>query len=378
MAIENVQVQQYHLTLMKENMNSPTAKLPNITILGDSRAFDTYYLNDEYDQYYGYDQTFPFLLRREVLRSNQLFDVAHIPDHFRGGSIENNILRIAMTDPSMVYLLDGIWETLLNKSHFIEYANKAIDEHSLRSGDRLNLNYSHEDLAKLYDEDSLSISPTAYARRIYKITSYFVRRRRPCVWMNLTIPSANYRDGIHYAGNYRPSPFWNSALKTVNQRVGEKVRLLGENVFDLDRLMIENGGEHVALVDQWHFTAKFHQIIATEMLRDISPRMEELALPHDHVSHRHMLPNRNSGDSVLVFGDNAQECCATNSGVKIFGIAKKERELPNSPANIILLAMDDSAERDTLSEVLLDQLPSRQIILFPEEFNRINNPMGPR
>ena len=33
--------------------------LPNVSVLGDSRVFDTYYTGDDYAVRYGYDSTFP-------------------------------------------------------------------------------------------------------------------------------------------------------------------------------------------------------------------------------------------------------------------------------------------------------------------------------
>ena len=47
---------------------------------------------------------------------------------FEGGTIQNNIIRVALTDPAIVVVLDGIWETLINKGHYLAYAErKGID-----------------------------------------------------------------------------------------------------------------------------------------------------------------------------------------------------------------------------------------------------------
>jgi len=308
----------------------------NVTILGDSRAFDTYYLNDQYDQHYGYDKTFPFLLRAALLRDPDAdIDLVHIPDHFRGGTKENNILRIALTNPMLVYLIDGIWETLLNKDHFAEYAGKAIEAHSLRSTEPLRLELSHEGLARLFEDDKLSASPGGYARKIRAIASYFCRRRRVCVWMNLIKPDPSYRDGIHYAGNYKRSPVWNDILDSVNRRVATELTGLGAQIIDLHGLMEQVGGEEAALLDQWHFIAEFHGLIAAELGREIRQRGSDFILADDHVSHRHMLPNADSGDGIIAYCNNSAAWLAGNHRRGAEGMAEDTTTLLGSGETLL-------------------------------------------
>jgi hypothetical protein len=349
----------------------------NITILGDSRAFDTYYLNDQYDQHYGYDKAFPFLLRTTLLLDPEAnTDIVHIPDHFRGGTKENNILRIALTNPMLVYLIDGIWETLLNKDHFTEYADKAIAAHPIRAAEPLRLELSHEGLARLFEEDKLSVSPGGYASKIGAIASYFRRRRRACAWMNLIKPNPDYRDGIHYAGNYKRSPVWNDVLDSVNRRVGEELAGLDAQTVDLHALMERAGGEQAALLDQWHFTAEFHDLVAAELAKDIEQRGTDFILSDDHVSHRHMLPNINSGDKIIPYGGDAAQWVAGNHCSGIEGIAEDEAALLGSNADIVMLCHSNDKERKQLVGRLLGLLPKRKIILFPEEMEGIVNPKG--
>ena len=302
------------------------------------------------------------------------FDVVHIPDHFRGGTVDNNILRIALTDPAMVYLIDGIWETLLNKDHFAEYALNAIKNHSLRNGTTLRLELSHENLVRLFESDELAVSPSGYARRIRRIASFFRRRQRTCAWLNLIRPDPAYRDRIHYAGNYKCSPVWNNALEAVNRRVSEALDGLDAPIIDLHALMGRAGGEQCALIDQWHFTSEFHILIAAELKRDIRQRGANFIVSGDHVSRRHMLPNRSSGDAMIAYGDTAKTWAKSNSDQCIAGIAASEEELVEAQADIAVLCHSDEEERERIAERLLAAMPERKIILFPEEFEGIRNP----
>ena len=60
-----------------------------VTIRGDSRAFDTYYTSAAYSVRYGYNSTFAPKWRAAAL-ADAGYDVVHIPDHFRGGTVQNN------------------------------------------------------------------------------------------------------------------------------------------------------------------------------------------------------------------------------------------------------------------------------------------------
>lgn len=129
----------------------PGMNRAKVAILGDSRTFDTYYYNFQYGEHYGYDKTFPFLLEKLMwASSNGAMDIVHIPDHFRSKSIENNILRLALTDPSMIIMCNGIWESLLNKQIFIEYATEKINTYHSREGGELKLVYSSRAMADLF------------------------------------------------------------------------------------------------------------------------------------------------------------------------------------------------------------------------------------
>ena len=150
-----------------------------VTVLGDSRAFDTYYTKANYAIRYGYDATFPHLWRSAALGNpGANYDVVHIPDHFRSGTVQNNIVRLALTNPSVIVLLDGIWETLLNKVYFIEYAKTHAPD----------LEYSRERLVELFKSGKLSVSPVGFVERTRALVSYFRRRRRQAVYMTLPVP----------------------------------------------------------------------------------------------------------------------------------------------------------------------------------------------
>jgi hypothetical protein len=169
--------------------------LKNISILGDSRAFDTYYTNNRYDERYGYDKTFPHLWRRiALLDQSASYDVIHIPDHFRSRTVQNNIIRLGLTNPAIVFVLDGIWESLLNKNHFVEFVETRLRALPKSENSIIELRYSPSDLVKLFKENQLSVSPDQFGERARHIVSYFLalsrrswRRaiRRGVVWFRV-------------------------------------------------------------------------------------------------------------------------------------------------------------------------------------------------
>ena len=218
--------------------------LPTVAILADSRGFDTYYLTAAYgDAAYGYQHTFPALLRRDLLSAAQpIADAIHIPDHFRAASVANNILRLALTDPDIVVLLDGIWETLLSKEHFLAYVQRQVQEHDWRGGAALDLSFSSRRLVDLFQAGELPVSPDAYANRLARILSYFRRRGRRCVWLTLPVPPRDHLDGLHYAGNYMTLPEWGECLAALNTRLVPLVERYGGTILDLDALMADAGG----------------------------------------------------------------------------------------------------------------------------------------
>ncbi len=349
-------------------------KKNSVSILGDSRVFDTYYLNDRYDQGYGYDKTFPHLLRGKLLRNEAaVWDVVHIPDHFRGGTVSSNTLRLALTDPDCVYLCDGIWETLLNKSHFKEYVLNAIDDHQTRDGE-LSFDYSHHALAQLFVEGKLSISPQKYAKRIYDIASYFIRRRRACVWMNLIMPDPAYKDGVHYAGDYKCSPYWRDCLQAVNECVDRKLAEIGAETFDLDQMMRHTGGEESALLDQWHFTESFHAVIADALYDKFAGPDFGVAVSDDHISHRFMVAPKQISDRIIVFKPDDKQVLEDYivKPLNVEIVTDDPAAAASAKAEIVLLAADDSV-RDGLVRDLLTTLRQTQIIVFPEEISTIEN-----
>lgn len=266
----------------------PEAKPVKIAILGDSRTFDTYYVNERYVEPYGYDKTFASIWSRAGRLSSQVpCEVIHIPDHFRGGTIENNITRLALCDPDVVVLCDGIWETLLNKQQFIDYAAKKIGSHDVRSEGELILRFSTQSMAELFIQGELNDSPDLYAARITRIASYFVRRNRRVFWMNLCVPGPDHLDRLHYAGNYVCAPEWDQCLSAVNTAVERCLAQIGAGVIDVHRYMEEFGGPSAALLDQWHYTASFHAYLAT-VLPSYLTQQAVAAVDHEDISHQVM------------------------------------------------------------------------------------------
>jgi len=298
-----------------------------VTILGDSRAFDTYYTSAAYSVRYGYDLTFPHIWRAAALAdAGSGYDVVHIPDHFRGGTVQNNIVRLALTDPAVVVLLDGIWETLFNKGHFIEYAEQhAVDEP-----------YARARLVELFKANRLSVSPQAFAERTRTLVSYFRRRRRQVIHMTLPVPPKDYIGSTYHAGDYKPHDDWGECLAAVNDAAIPMVRAYGGEVLDLTELMNETGGPEVALIDQWHFSPAFHKAIAARLAAMVTGIMSE-GPGSDHVSHDYML------------GPSA-------------------RPLPSD-----VCVYTGSVEDET--QVLCGLAPG-QILVYPDELETIDNPRG--
>lgn len=317
--------------------------LPVATILGDSRVFDTYYLNDLYpDGGYGYQATFPFLLRRMLLSANPPFaDSIHIPDHFRGRTLQNNIIRLALTDPAMVVIIDGIWETLLSPKHLAEHAQRS-GRTVRRDGDILS-SYGPDDVVRSYARGELTLSPTLYADRICTLTSYFVRRRRQVVWMTTPIPPLDHRQGLHYAGAYRPIAGWHGCLEVLNEVATAAIAPFGAHVVDLNGLMAAAGGATVCLLDQWHFTPRFHALIADNLLDLIAG---EVAAMRSTAAG----PSRN----VIVPGAKVDPASLPN--VRVLDGSGKER--------------DEEALR------ILASQPNVAAVVYPEELNSIDNPVG--
>lgn len=363
---------------------------PIVTILGDSRVFDTYYINEAYSEGYGYDATFPHLLRKQALQAGPGgFDIVHIPDHFRGGTIDNNNIRLALTDPAVVVLCDGIWETLVHKESFIAWATDRIRKHATHSADALELSYSSRRLADLFIANELPLSPRRYAERQRRIISYFRRRRRQCIWMSLPMPPRSHLDRLHYVGNYRCIPEWDECLKAVNDAMAPVVSRHGAVWLDLDALVGAQGGFGKALIDQWHFSRSFHAAIAAELARILPALLADNPLGADHVSRRFLLAHAPAEEPLALYGPAAaveqwrsenprarvEAVIAEGAGGEIVGDAPAVSlaAVSGLAARCIVAvapeAMTPAAECD-----LLTRLPRDCILLYPGELGVIVNP----
>ena len=311
--------------------------LSTVTVLGDSRAFDTYYTNSSYALRYGYDSTFPHLWRRQVFGEPSAgYDVVHIPDHFRGGTVQNNIVRIALTNPNVVVILDGIWETLLNKGHFLDFTSRSAQQPEQISDQDLNRPYSPRYLVDLFKSNLLSVSPKDFAERAYQLISYFRRRQRQIIWMTLPVPPKSYIGSTYHAGDYQPISDWDECLEALNEAVSPVLEAYQCDTVDMTHLMNEFGGPNEAFIDQWHFSPAFHARIADELdhrCRALLPKTPS----SQHVSHSFMLgkPETDLPDTVVIYtGEVADELTA------------------------------------------FDQLNSEQILVYPTELEGIDNPIG--
>lgn len=351
----------------------------NITILGDSRVFDTYYYNSSYEKGYGLDKTFPFLLRRRFFEAGNDLDIVHIPDHFRSGTVQNNILRMALTNPACVILCNGIWETLVNKGHFLEYVERRLKEHSTASGVEMHFTYSGSELVKLFVAGELSNSPAKYAERQRSIISYFLRRRRQAVNISLAKPDATHLDRLHYAGQHQLVDEWDLCLDALNQAVAPVLRDYGAYGLDGHALMQDNGGQSVCLIDQWHFSVSFHSALSDALARLLPEVLKQAAMDVDHISNRYMVPGGGFHDPVAVYGsaDDAQRLCLDAPGVEIVVTSEDVGELAASGCRIVVLC-GEPYERVEVELELLATLGSDCIVVYPEELITVQNPLPQR
>jgi hypothetical protein len=365
-----------------------------VAILGDSRAFDTYYVNDAYpsEARYGYDQTFAHLLGRSASQGTQdSCDVVHIPDHFRGGTVENNIIRLALADPDVVVLCDGIWETLVHKDWFVEWALNKVRAHPTLGGGTIDLSYSSRILADLFVAGELPVSPQKYAAKQRRIISYFRRRRRQCVWLSLTTPPRDHLDRLHYAGNYRCIPEWDECLRAVNDAMRPVVRRYGADWLDLDDLVRANGGYAAALIDQWHFSKRFHAAIAAELAGRLARLLRETPLAADHVSRDFLLARKPCNVPLALYGpsDRVTQWREANPEGRAVALLADDAVARNG-ISLPVAAVGDIAKLgvrcvvltegpETAAEVeasLLERLPPQTILLYPSELGRLDNPAG--
>ncbi len=357
-----------------------------VTLLGDSRAFDTYFYNSEYDQCYGYDKTFSFLLQNQIpCQQDNETSFIHIPDHFRGGTIGNNILRLALTDPSIVILCNGLWETLISKKMFIDYAVDKINKHDTRSGSTLDITYSSRKLVDLFLDNKLADSPQKYYSQQQQIVSYFARRRRQCIMLNQPIPPISHLNRIHHAGNFRCLPEWGECLDAINKVMDSLHHDYGVRVLDLVQLMEENGGASECLIDQWHYSASFHSHIAQKLGPMISHELSQMNLAPEHISHSFMMHRESEKEKILIYGQGpcAQEWIRNHPKASIEGVFDNGNgnaffqsipvipfdEIEKTASKIVLLLVEED-ERLALEKKLLREVPQEKILLYPEELDK--------
>jgi hypothetical protein len=348
-----------------------------IAILGDSRVFDTYYATAVYGATaYGYHKTFPHVLQRMLARRAEVdIDCVHIPDHFRGRTVQNNILRLALTDPSAVVLCDGIWESLISKRHFIEHVEQVIGDATAETGAHC-FTYSEDSVVDLFERNKLALSPNAYADRVATIASWFVRRRRKVVWLTTPIPPRDHLGGLHYAGSYRPFAGWHRCLEILNRETSRAAVAAGAEVLDLDALMREHGGASACLIDQWHFSAAFHRVIA-EWLAQWSLRSLTSLPPA--ASSRVMVQGMTQGLAVHLIGpaEPAQTFMRAHPSLIVRGhSASFVDDDRYSEVDALILLAPPSCERMTHARALLRQCPERLVVLFPEDLAPMDNPPG--
>ncbi|MGE4218184.1 MAG: hypothetical protein AB7G39_01955 [Alphaproteobacteria bacterium] len=372
-------------------MSDTRENILRAAILGDSRTFDTYYVNEFYRDPYGYDATFPALLRPMGLRAARPMDFIHIPDHFRGGSTENNIIRLALTNPHLCILCDGIWETLLNKDMYLEFVTKSVRDHDFMAGAPISFTYSGSEMLGLFLDGKLSLSPGGYAARIGEIASYFLRRRRAVTWMNLVVPPVSHLRHAHYAGNFRCIPEWGACLDAVNKAVAERIVPLGGRIMDVNALAAEHGPIEQTLIDQWHFSRSFHAFLADRIAGTADRFLPDADIGDDHISHRFMLAGARLGkDPVAVWGAGAasKEWIAKHRDVDVVAVIADEaapffysiptctlETLPSLPSGIVIVpdgAVSSDEERYRLEAQLIERLPDRWIILREREETLVN------
>jgi len=363
-------------------------KSHNITILGDSRTFDTYYYNYRYKEHYGYNSTFPYLLQKKMWETSmEKIDIIHIPDHFRSRSIENNIMRLALTDPVLVFLCNGIWEALINKGHYIEYVTNLIRTHPTRSGKPLRFMYNSKKLVELFLGNKLSSSPKKFTEEQSKIASYFHRRRRACLFFGLPVPPVTHYNRLHYAGNYKCLREWDECLEELNRSLRKISRCYGSIFLDLNRLVRESGGYKECLIDQWHFTKRFHEKLALSLSEEIMDMVNKENLKTNEVSHNFMLHRKTGRETVAVYifddkTEYARKWLRKHRSVKIKACIGRQKKAENLKLktvthfdiknirkvepSIILLLTDEKLPMKREAEIL-KSLSFDKILLYPDE-----------
>lgn len=344
-----------------------------VAVLTDSRGFDTYYLNDRYEAWYGADKAFPAVLgHRLLLDPSCALHAVQIPDHFRSGTVENNLLRLGLCDPSYVVLCDGIWETLINREHLVDYVTDRIRERSLSDDDPLEIEVSHKAVTRLYLSNALSVSPARYAERIERLVSFFVRRRRNICWLSLLVPAPSHKNRIHYAGDYKCSPEWQQCLNAINHGIEDVLGRWGATYVDLQALMEESGGESACLLDQWHFTEAFHSRVADKLFGVISRELEAVVpLPPDHASRNFIVPGK-AGDTPMVVVGEGNDLWCRDMGDNFEARPVSLEAAADARADVILLT-EPVGTRDSVARELLATCAANTIVVYPDEIDGIKN-----
>ena len=233
-------------------------------------------------------------------------------------------------------VVDGIWETLINKRHFVDYVERKLRGPGSKASAELTFDFSARKLVDLFVENELSVSPRAFAERARRLVSYFRRRRRDVVWLTLPVVPKRYVGKTFHAGGYRPIDDWDECLAAMNEAALPVMNAYGCEVVDLTELMTSFGGPERALIDQWHFSPQFHARLA-EVLDERCRSLVERAPEPNHVSHRYML---GGGDGEL-------------------------------DEHVVLHRGDESNEAR-----LLEKLPPADILVYAAEIETIDNPRG--
>lgn len=336
---------------------------PLIVVLGDSRVFDTYYASEEYEgRTYGYQATFPhrLALARPKL-AGVVSDVVHIPDHFRGRTLANNILRLALTDPDVVILCDGIWETLISPRMVADALNAEV------------ASLDPELVVGLYTTERLALAPRAYAERVATIVSWFMRRRRTVIWLDIPVPPPDHFGGLHHAGNYRPVPGWHACVRHLNEVVSREVRAAGGLVLSLGAAMNAHGGAACCLIDQWHFSAAFHGVVAG-MLVDLCATLPG-PLPDDHVSREVMIAGRRPRERVVLLGprDDRKAFRTRYPDVDV-GAEVDQDSRPPKGSRVVVLVSPEATAASTTASLFASTLDRDAIVLLSSDLGPLTNP----
>lgn len=361
-----------------------------VSVLADSRGFDTYYVNSRYVESYGYHETFPYLLSREFAAEGS-HELVHIPDHYRGGTVQNNIIRLALTNPELIVLVNGIWETLLTREMFLDYVKGEIGQKREPSGEPLDFSFSGEELVRLFLADKLANSPAKYIERERRICSFFLRRGRGAVVFGLPVTPPHHLDGIHFAGNYRCLPGWGRCLEALNAEMQELSRVYGCRYFDTDALMGASGGASECLIDQWHFSRHFHREIARHLRECIlgMPVRQRLS----GVQQKYFMPGVRLDDACLVLGtgEAARDWVRSHPEHRVVGYVVDGMAGDTLAEGIPLIGIDAVATTAARVIVLPDghRTPwateagiaagfcaGGGVLLYPDEMDELSNPVG--